>query len=294
MYRLPHFEYHRPKTLNEALELLSKLEDAKILAGGTDLLVDLRIGRYRPKHIIDISGLRELKYVVDTGEALRIGALTSIQELLDSPLVSAKTPLLREALEKFAYWQIRNMATIGGNLCNASPAADTAPPLLVYDAVLKAASVSGERYIPISEFFYGPRQTALRKDELLVEVIIPYRKFVGYGYAYGKVGRRRGHDISIVAVAVALALDGSLIRDARVALNSVAPTPVRAKSVEKFLIGRDASIYVFEEASKLVENDISPITDVRAPAEYRLHMAKLLIKELLVEAYRRAFKGGFE
>ena len=294
LYRLLEFEYHKATSLREALELLSKLEGAKVLAGGTDLVVDIKIGRYKPKHVVDVSGLKELKFIEDTGEALRIGALTTIQEILDSPLVELKAPLLKHAAEHFAYWQIRNVATIGGNLCNASPAADMAPPLLVYDAVLRAASIEGERYIPITEFFLGPRETALRKGELLVEVVVPYKKFAGYGVSYAKVGRRRGHDISVVAVACAVRLSDGVVADARIALNSVAPKPVRAYSVERAAVGKEPTVEAFREVAELVEKDISPITDVRAPAWYRLHLSKLLVRECLLEASKRAFRGGFE
>jgi len=288
MYRLPGFEYYRPLSLEEALVLLDKLEDAMVLAGGTDLVLDLKTGRYKPKSIVDTSGLKELKYIVDTGEALRIGALTTIQELVDSPIIASKTPLLWEAAREFAYWQIRNMATIGGNLCNASPAADTAPPLLVYEAVVKAVSTSGERYIPVTEFFLGPRRTALDKKELLVEVVVPYRNLERHGYAYRKIGRRRGHDISIVSVAVALRVDDGLITDTRIALNSVAPVPIRARSIEEFLLGKEPSIDLFRDGSKLVDRDISPISDVRAPAEYRLHVSRILVEELLLEIHINA------
>ncbi|MEM1696310.1 MAG: xanthine dehydrogenase family protein subunit M [Desulfurococcaceae archaeon] len=294
MFKLPDFTYLRPSTLVEALELLSKLEDAMILAGGTDLVVDLKIGRYKPTYIIDIGGLKELKFIDDNGWVLRIGALTTIQEILESHAVALKTPLIKDVAEKFAYWQIRNIATIGGNLCNASPASDMAVPLLIYNATLRSVSVSGERYTSIEEFFVAPRRTVLRKDELLAEVLIPYRELEGAGTAYAKVGRRRGHDLSVVAVAVALKVDGGVIVDARVALNSVAPRPLRAKSVEERLVGREPSLDTFKEAAEAVANDISPITDVRAPAEYRLYMSKVLIRELLAEAYRKAYKGGFE
>lgn len=294
MYRIPEFTYLKPLTLSEALEILSKLDNAMVLAGGTDLVVDLKTGRYKPRYIVDIGNLKELKFIEDTDFTLRIGALTTIQDILESPIVASKTPLLKVVAEKFAYWQVRNMATIGGNLCNASPASDMAVPLLIYNAHLKATSISSERYISIEDFFVAPRKTALRKDELLTEVIVPYRELEKAGVAYAKVGRRRGHDISVVAVAVALKVDGGVIIDARVALNSVAPRPLRARSVEEKLVGKEPTQDTFREATKAVVNDISPITDVRAPAEYRLYMSMVLIQELLVKAYRNAFKGGFE
>ncbi|MEM0470483.1 MAG: xanthine dehydrogenase family protein subunit M [Desulfurococcaceae archaeon] len=294
MYRLPEYEYYKALSVEDAVKFLAERRDVKVLAGGTDLVLDMKTGRYRPKYVVDISGISSLKYIRDTGESLHVGALTTIQELLDSSIVAEKTPLLRLVAREFAYWQIRNMATIGGNLCNASPAADTAPSLLVYEAVVKAVSIRGERFIPITDFFLGPRQIALAPDELLVEVIVPYRKLGKAGFAYTKIGRRRGHDMSVVAVAVALKLEDGVISDVRIALNSVAPKPVRAYTVERALVGKKPTLEVFEEASKLVVKDISPITDVRAPAEYRLYLSKLLVRELLLEATKGAYRGGFE
>jgi len=288
MFTIPEdIEFIVPRDLKETLELMSKLSDVKVLAGGTDLVIDLKTGRFKPKHVIYIGGLRELKYICDINGALHIGALTTIQEILDSKIIAEKTPLLRATAEKFAYWQVRNIATIGGNLCNASPAADTAPPLLVYDAVIKAESVRGSRLIPIREFFKGPRQTALKRDELVTEIIVPYKSLENSGYSYLKAGRRRGYDISLVAVACAVRVERGIISDVRIALNSVAPIPVRAVSVEKVLIDKKPSIEIIEESSRLVVHDISPISDVRAPSDYRQYMAKLLTREALLVALKK-------
>jgi len=292
MYIIPSdVELIVARDLRDAIELLSKLEDARVMAGGTDLVVDLKTGRLRPKHVIYIGRLSELKYISDDGSSLRIGALTTIQEILDSKIVVERAPLLKIVAEKFANWQIRNVATIGGNLCNASPAADMAVPLLVYNSLIKAESVNGSRLIPVREFFKGPRQTALKRGEVVTEITVPYRDLEGCGYAYFKAGRRQGHDISLVAAACAVVIRDGVISDVRVALNSVAPTPVRAVSVERALLGRKPSLEVIENASKLVVQDISPISDVRAPAEYRLYMARLLTREALLEALR-GVEGG--
>lgn len=285
MYAIPRdVEIVVARNLREAIEYMSKLKDARVMAGGTDLIVDLKMGRFKPKYVVYIGGLQELKYIHDDGTSLRIGALTTIQEILDSRIVVTKTPLLKAVAEKFAYWQIRNAATIGGNICNASPAADMALPLLVHSALVKVESLEGSRLVNIRDFFKGPRQTALKPGEIVTEIIVPYGDMNGYSYAYFKAGRRLGHDLSLVAVACAVKTGGGVILDARIALNSVAPTPIRAMTVERTLIGKRASPEVIEEASKLIVHDISPISDVRAPAEYRLHMAKLLTREALLEA----------
>jgi carbon-monoxide dehydrogenase medium subunit len=285
MYAIPRdVEIVVARNLREAIEYMSKLKDARVMAGGTDLIVDLKMGRFKPKYVVYIGGLQELKYIHDDGTSLRIGALTTIQEILDSRIVVTKTPLLKAVAEKFAYWQIRNAATIGGNICNASPAADMALPLLVHSALVKVESLEGSRLVNIRDFFKGPRQTALKPGEIVTEIIVPHGDMNGYSYAYFKAGRRLGHDLSLVAVACAVKTGGGVILDARIALNSVAPTPIRAVTVERTLIGKRASPEVIEEASKLIVHDISPISDVRAPAEYRLHMAKLLTREALLEA----------
>jgi CO/xanthine dehydrogenase FAD-binding subunit len=288
MYTIPRdVEIVVARNLREAIEYMSKLKDARVMAGGTDLIVDLKMGRFKPKYVVYIGGLQELKYIHDDGTSLRIGALTTIQEILDSRIVVTKTPLLKAVAEKFAYWQIRNAATIGGNICNASPAADMALPLLVHSALVKVESLEGSRLVNIRDFFKGPRQSELKTGEIVTEIIVPHGDMNGYSYAYFKAGRRLGHDLSLVAVACAVKTGGGVILDARIALNSVAPTPIRAVTVERTLIGKRASPEVIEEVSKLIVHDISPISDVRAPAEYRLHMAKLLTREALLEALGR-------
>ena len=284
-YRLPQFKYYKPQTLDEVLKLLNELDEAKVIAGGTDLLIDMRIGRYRPKSIIDINDLSELKYIIDDGNRIRIGALTRLQELIYSEIIKEKLPILYEAVYHMASWQIRNMATIGGNLCNASPAADTAPPLMVLEAKLRVINIEGERTIDIREFFLGPRKTLLKGNELLKEIIVPVHK--DYGYSYMKLGRRNSFTLSIVSVASLVKVENNIFSDVRIALNSIAPTPIRAVSVEKYLVGRKVTIDSIKAASKLVIKDISPITDIRATAEYRKDMAIILTYDSLKVALKR-------
>jgi carbon-monoxide dehydrogenase medium subunit len=291
-YKLPEIEYVRVSELDEALRLLSRKEDVKVLAGGTDLVVDMKIGRYRPKTVIDISGIKDLRYIVDEGDKVRIGALTRMQDIVESPVIREKLPVLAEAVSMLGSWQIRNMATVGGNLCNASPAADSAPPLLVHEARIKLASIEGTREIPITEFFVGPRKTAMYKTELLQEVIVPYDADFAKSYSYVKLGRRNAFTLSVVAVATVLKVRDGVFEDVRIALNAVAPTPVRARSVESFLKGREVGSEAIEKASELVLNDISPISDVRASAEYRKHASKILVKDTLLKALEKAGLKG--
>ncbi len=285
-YRIPEINYFRASTLEEALELVSKLESVKVLAGGSDLLIDLKIRRYEVKNVVDISGIKELNYIEDRGDHVAIGAATKLQDIVESPVIAAKAPVLAEAVNEMASWQVRNVATIGGNLCNASPAADTAPPLLVLNARLRLVSLEGEREVPITEFFLGPRKTVLRKGELLREIVVPYER--GAGASFIKLGRRNAFTLSVVAVATLVKVRNGIFDDVRVALNSVAPKPVRAVSVEKFLKSREVSMSAIEEGAKRVLQDISPISDVRASADYRKEMSVVLTKESLLRSLERA------
>ncbi len=284
-YSLPRFKYYRPGSLDELLELIDRLEDYKILAGGTDLLIDLRIRRYRVENVVDINGVKELDYIIDEGDTVRIGALTRLQKLLDTSTIYEKIPILYEAVYSMASWQIRCRATIGGNLCNASPAADTAPPLLVLDAKLRLASVNGERVVDVREFFKGPRETVLEKNEVLKEIIVPVP--IGYGYSYIKFGRRSSFTLSIASVASMVKVVDGVFSDVRVALGSVAPKPVRSLSVEKALVGREVSIEAIEDASKSVVEDISPITDVRGSASYRRELSIVLTRDSILRSLKR-------
>ncbi len=284
-YRIPEINYIYAMSLDEALELVEKLDDYRLLAGGTDLIIDMKIGRAKPKNVVDISRISDLKFIKDEGNYVRIGSLVTLQELVESPIIRGKAPVLSMAANEMASWQIRNMATVGGNLCNASPAADSAPPLMVLNAKLVLASKKGEREIPITQFFKGPRKTELRKDELLKEIVIPYEE--GSGQYYIKLGRRNAFTLSVVSVAALVKVDDNRFSDVRIALNSVAPTPVRSRSVEGALKNKEVTYEAIKKASKEVLKDISPISDVRASAEYRREMSVALTKDALIGALKQ-------
>lgn len=285
LLRVPEFEYIRARSLDEALDLISKYDDFKLLAGGTDLVVDLKIGRYRPRVIIDIGRLNELKYIEDKGEQIAIGAITTLQEILESSVIRQKLPALAEAVRNIGSWQIRNIATIGGNICNASPAADSAPPLIVYDAKVVLMSKRGKREAPLKEFFLGPRKTMLERDELLAEIIIPYIKDSGQSFL--RLGGRAMHTLSRVSVASLVKVEDGRFEDVRVSLGAVAPKPIRARSVEEALIGKRVSYESVKRASEEVIKDISPISDVRASAEYRKKASIVLTRDSIVMSLKR-------
>lgn len=279
---IPKIEYYRFKDLREVLEFLYGNPGSKVMSGGTDLVVQLRSGKVKARKIVDISGLSGLRYIVEDERHVRIGALTTIEDLKNNPIVMRWAPPLWSASRSFATWQVRNMATIGGNLCNASPAADTAPPLIVLKSSIKLVSLETERTMMVEEFFKGPGETAAREFELLTEVMIP-KHADGWRFSFHKLGRRMSHVLSIVSVAAGLRLEGGKIADVVVALGSVAPTPVRSRSVENYLRGREASEENIEKASFEVVKDIKPISDVRASADYRTEMSKVLVKRALRE-----------
>jgi xanthine dehydrogenase iron-sulfur cluster and FAD-binding subunit A len=266
--------YHQPTTLDEALLLLRQHAGAaRIVAGGTDLLVELERGIRPTETLIDVSRLAELKRVWRDGDTIRLGALVTHNDVLASAAcVEGALPLAQACLEVGAP-QIRSRATIAGNLVTASPANDTIAPLLALDAEVTLASLEGERTVPLRDFYTGFRRTALRPDELLREISFPALGAEQRGL-FLKLGLRRAQAISVLNIALVLTFeeggpDGA-VREARVALGSLAPTVVRAPAVEAFLRGRTLTPEVCTEAGRLAGGDVSPIDDVRGSAEYRL------------------------
>jgi len=285
------FVYHEPRTVEEALELLSELgEDARILAGGTDLLVKMKARQVEPKHVINIKRIESLRYITEEKGSIRIGALATWRDLERFSSIAGKIPALMDAVRQMGSVQIRSMATIAGNLCNASPAADSAPPLLVHDAKVKALSVRGEREIALREFFIAPGRTALKPDEMLVEIEIPEPP-PGSSSAFIKLART-SMDLAKASAAAYLRIEDGRIADVRIALGSVAPRPVRSPSVEAELLNRPFSEALVEEASWKVQQDISPIDDIRSTASYRRRVSPVLVADSLKMAYSRIGGGG--
>lgn len=287
MKPLPSFSLHRPKTLKEALELLEKLEQAKPVAGGTDLLLLLRDGACKAKNLVDLSLIDELKYVEEGDGEIRIGAATTHNSLLQSSLIAEKAPALRDACAGIGSAQIRNLGTMGGNLCNASPAADTAPPLLTLDATVEIASFTGLRSIPLYNLFAGPKLNSLQPNEILTEIRFPVPP-EGAGMSFQKIGRRRGYTISIVNAAAYVELDSDFCRRAQLALGSVAPTPLRLRSLEEWLKDQKLTERLIEETVPACHRLVSPVDDIRASAEYRREMSCVLMRRALNEAWDRA------
>jgi carbon-monoxide dehydrogenase medium subunit len=279
---LPAFEYRRATSLLQATTLLAESPDSRALAGGTDLLVDLRERRQRLALLVDVGELPDLRGIAADDGGVRIGGAATVGEILAAPLVAARLPALRAAAHDFADFLTRNRATLGGNLANASPGADLAVPLLALDALVVLAGPSGERTLPLDALLLGPRRTALRAGELIRQVAVPRH---GGRQAWYKLGLKRGGAIAVVSVAAWVRLDGGgRVAEARIALGAVAPRPFRAREAEAHLVGAALDPVRIEAAADLAATAARPITDVRGSAEYRTAMVRALVARALAGA----------
>jgi len=287
------FEYRTPETIDEAISLLKEAGgSARPLAGGTDLVVQMKERATRfpyPETIVSLDRVAELRTIdFSDSDGLRIGSGATMSNVATHPAIRDRYTALAEGAGVVGSLQTMNMATIGGNVCNAAPSADTAPPLLVYEAEAVIAGPDGRRSLPIAELFRGPGETALESDELLAELHLPAPP-AGTGAVYERNTPRKQMDIAVVGVAVSLTLSGDTIERARVALGAVAPTPRRAKAAEAALEGQPANDETFAKAADAAAtDDCSPITDIRASAKYRRHLVKVMTARLLTQAANRA------
>jgi CO/xanthine dehydrogenase FAD-binding subunit len=285
---LPEFELYEPESLDEALKILDQTEAVPI-SGGTNMVVDLRSGRHSPPAIMDIHGLQELRGILEINGLVVVGGGVTIAELEKSPIITKHAHILWEAARSFANPLIRNRATIGGNLADASPAADTATPLLALGASLVLSNAGGSRVVPLDEFFVHVRKTTLQPNELITSLSwqIPPAASVG---VYYKLGLRKADAISVVSLAVVLEADGDAIGRVRIALGSVAPKPIRVKTAEDVLKDRKLDDELIKKAARLAAETVFPITDVRASASYRYEMVETLTSRLLRQASSQLWK----
>jgi xanthine dehydrogenase FAD-binding subunit len=268
-----------PDTLDAALDMLARDPAARVMAGGTDLLVHLRATGDAPGSLVCLDRLRGLKGIKTDGDTVRIGAGVTMTELLDSPVVRDFLPLLHRAAGVFASPTVRNMATIGGNLCTASPAGDTLPPLYVMNASVELRSPRGERTVPVDRFITGPRRTCLERDELVTAVTVPIPVDFDIHH-FEKVGQRAAQAIAVVSLAALVALDGTTVHRARLAWGSVGPGIVRCPQAEELLEGQRLTLTNLRAAAAAVGKVVTPISDVRASAEYRRQVAGNLLLRL--------------
>jgi aerobic carbon-monoxide dehydrogenase medium subunit len=280
------FDYHTPATLAEAVALLDGFgERARIIAGGTDLLTVLKERWETPDHVVDlrcIPGLDEITYDADAG--LTVGARATVRAVETSTLVQRYYPALAYAASTLASVQIRNLATLAGNICRASPSADTPPVLLALAASVTARGPKGERTLSLDNFFTGPGRTALARNEILTAIQLPPVDFTStrhFGAAYLKHSPRRAMDLAMVGVAAAVTVEQGWITGVRIAFGAVAPTPRRSLAAEAVLLGRQVSDELLEAAGQAAAADCSPISDVRGTASHRRSMVAILTRRAL-------------
>jgi len=289
------FEYLEPVSVGEAISLLNQYGDrARVLAGGTDLIVQMKMERLAPEYLISVRKVPGLEGIAFQDGGMRIGARTSIRAIRNSPQVRTYYPALAEACASFSTTQVQMMGTVGGNLCNGSPASDSAPALIVFGAETVIEGPGGERRLPVEEFFLEPGKTALRKGELLTAVVLPTPPRAGEGSAgsaFLKVSRVTA-DLAKVNAAVVLVRDGDRIVDCRLAFGSVASTPIRARKAEALLAGQAFSADLVAEAARMASEEVSPIDDVRSTAWYRREIVRVLAHDGLHKAWKRAGETG--
>jgi carbon-monoxide dehydrogenase medium subunit len=309
------FDYLKPKTLEEALGLLNQYgEKAALIAGGTDVLVMVKQKTISPDVLISLQGIPGLDKIQHDGN-LKIGPMVTHRIIEKSQLIRKEFSALADAVDVLGSIQIRNVATIGGNLCTAAPSADTAPPLLVLAAQLKLKDAKSERTIPIDQFFTGPGETVLEQDEVLTEILIP-KPLPNTGSAYWKHQRRQALDLPILGVAVLLSLnkatvtcsdllctttpistvlhslegDDLVCKEVRIALGVAAPTPMRAVKAENLLRGKKMSDELLEEVAAMAAKEAQPRDSIRGEAWYRRDMIKVLVKRMAMKSIERVLR----
>ena len=279
------FEYFEPRTIEEALSLLAKYEGkARVIAGGTDLLVWMKMGRVSPEYLINISRIPALRYLI-TDKGLRVGALTPFREVEKHGLIQRKYTAFYEAAKAVTSVQIKNMGTIGGNLCNASPAADSAPPLIAFGGQLRLAEGKKERVISIEEFFVGNGVTCLSPKELLLEILLAEAP-ASTGSAFIKVARVAA-DLAKISIAAKVVRDGKSCQDCGIAMGGVAKVPMRLKKTEEVLRGRKFDPALVEKAGQVASEEIQPRSR-RSTSFYKKEVTKVLIRDAINLAWERA------
>lgn len=286
------FDYFEPKTLNEAISLLTEYkEKAKILAGKTDLIPNLKKAS-KPSNglcLINIKNIPELDHITEENGGLRIGAATSLRKIEKSKVVRNVYLSLQEAVRLTGTVQTRVMGTIGGNICNASPAADTVPPLLTWEAQAEVVSSRGKAVIPLEKFFKGPGQSILSSDELLAEIRIPHPP-IGVGSSFLKIARVSA-DLAKINLATVIQKEEGVCKHCRIAFGAVAPTPIRLREVGEMLEGEKLSEELLGKMSQKTCELIKPITDIRSTEKYRRKVAKVLLSRAIKIAWDRAGGG---
>jgi carbon-monoxide dehydrogenase medium subunit len=286
---IPTLELHEAASLEDATALLSQYSpEVRLLAGGTDVLIDLKTNGIGVGHLVTLSQIDSMQGISEVEGGLRIGALTTITEIDDSPLIGGAYEVLRDAASQMATFQIRNTATIGGNIAGANPCADLPPALIVLDAATIVVSADGQRNVPLRELITGPRQTILERNEFMAAILVPQPP-ARFGSAYARFGLRNGNAIAVASVAASLVLneDGT-VQQARIALGAVGPVPILVEGANLWLEGRILNGDASAEAARAAMEAAEPISDLRGSAEYRRELVGVLTKRALMAAEKRA------
>jgi len=285
------FEYVKPNSLGEVLHVLDELRGKKahVLAGGTDLIPRLRDRSKQAEYVIDLAGAG-LNQLVFEKDHVRIGALVTFATLCQHPEVRKRVPAIAQAAVKVGAVQTRNLATIGGNLCEGVPSNDSAPAILVLDAKFRLQAKGNERLVPAEQFFLGPRRTLLVPGEILTEIIVPLQN--DFKATFLRFGRRRAMSLSVVSAAAGVAVRDNQIATARIALGAVAPIPLRAHKAEQVLSGQKITPEVLAEAANMAAAEIFPISDMRGSAEFRRRISAVLVRRALENAIGQANGAG--
>ena len=279
-----------PHSLADALKWLREIEDIRILAGGTDLLVDIKEGSADVQHLLSLKSIKELNGIDRQDGRIRIGAMVTAHQLGEHALLHEYIPVLSEAARSLASFQIRSMATIGGNIVSAVPSADLPPSLIAADASVTLVCSEDTREVALLDFFRGPRLSVCRGEEILTEVLVPIPQG-RTGLSYQKVMLRKSNALAVASVAAKITLEKDRIAAASIVLGAVAPTPLLALKASKSLEGQAPSGSLFLEASRIARDESSPITDIRGSIWYRRQIVEVLTQRALGEALSRAQKG---
>jgi CO/xanthine dehydrogenase FAD-binding subunit len=276
------FKYFKPESLKEAVALLADHDNSTVLAGGTDLVAELKEDVVAPDAVIDIKGIWDMNQIVFRDGILRIGPLVTFTDLIQSRVVNEHFPILKEMAQTVASVAVRNRATVAGNICSAVPCIDSGPVLCLYDAQITVRGPVGTRNIAVKDWFRGVRQTAIKEAEIVTSIRFPLPA-KSHGGCFIKLGRYSGEDLAQALVAV-LALPG---HQYRISFGSVAPVPLRALQMEASVNGKPLTDELIKEAQSLIAGEISPISDIRASKEYRLHMSEVMFERAIKAAVAR-------
>ena len=282
------FGYVSAKDIGHAVAALAEHgAKAKVLAGGTDLLVELKHAVHDPQVIVDVSRLRELKTIAVAEDGLHIGALATHGDIMASPIIRDMFPALVDAAHSIGAVQTRNLGTLGGNLITCVPSMDSGPTLMALEASVTVANADGQRQMPLAELFVGPRKTSLKPGDLLVDIVIP-KQNLNKPAGFEKFGLRKGQALALVNAAAAFFIDNGKFSAPRIALGAVAPVVIRAPKAEAYLEGRAIGPEAMAEAGRIAATEARPISDFRASADYRRDLIAVLVKRALVSAQARA------